>query len=55
MFKYISEKIRTLISAHIPLYLCMEDKEAWEEVFPRVKPDTNEINKQLYLSVFEIK
>lgn len=55
MFKYISEKIRTLISAHIPLYLCMEDKEAWEEVFPRIKPDTNEINKQLYLSVFEIK
>lgn len=51
LFGYISDQIKTLISADIPLYLCMEDKEAWREVFPEMTPDPKEINRRLYSSV----
>jgi len=52
LFQYTVKKIRTLISSEIPLYLCMEDKETWEEIFPEIKADSEGINKMLYLSVF---
>lgn len=52
LFQYVVKKIRILISETIPLYLCMEDTETWEEIFPEIKPDTEKINKMLYLSVF---
>jgi spore photoproduct lyase len=52
LFRYTVNKIRTLISKDIPLYLCMEDKETWEEIFPEIKPKSEDINKMLYLSVF---
>lgn len=51
LFKYMAGEIRTLISGSIPLYLCMEEEEAWEEIFPELRPDSDEINKRLYLSV----
>jgi spore photoproduct lyase len=53
LFRYISIQIKNMISADIPVYLCMEDTEAWQEIFPEVDPDPEVINKWLYLSVLE--
>jgi spore photoproduct lyase len=50
LFKTLAGQIRLLLSRDIPLYLCMEEEEAWQEVFPEIKPDSDEINKRLYLS-----
>lgn len=53
LFQYMKENIRALISPHVPLYLCMEDKEVWEEVFPEIPPDEESVNKYLYESVLK--
>lgn len=53
LFHYMKENIRALISPDVPLYLCMEDKEVWEEVFPGIPPDEESVNKYLYESVLE--
>lgn len=50
LFKTLSGQIRSQISRDIPLYLCMEDDEAWQEVFPEIKSDPDEINRRLCLS-----
>jgi spore photoproduct lyase len=55
LFRYISKQIKIMMSADIPVYLCMEDTEAWQEIFPEVDPDPEAINKWLYLSVLEGK
>lgn len=53
LFQYMKEKIRALISPDVPLYLCMEDKEVWEDVFPEIPPDEESVNKYLYESVLK--
>lgn len=53
LFHYMKENIRVLISPHVPLYLCMEDKEVWEEIFPEIPPDEESVNKYLYESVLK--
>ena len=53
LFHYVKEKILTIISPDVPLYLCMEDKEVWEEVFPEIPPDEEAVNKYLYEAALE--
>ena len=53
LFHYTKENIRALISPDVPLYLCMEDREVWEDVFPEIPPDEESVNKYLYESVFK--
>jgi spore photoproduct lyase len=55
MFRYMKKQIREKISREIPLYLCMEDLEAWEDIFPEIDPDPAVINHLLYQSVFRPK
>lgn len=50
LLHYIKKKISTLISNNIPFYLCMEDKEVWEEVLPELSPIEEDVNKFLYES-----
>lgn len=52
LFRYMKKQIRVEISSEIPLYLCMEDREAWEDVFPEITPNSDTINGFLYQSVF---
>lgn len=52
-FKFIKQKIQSIISDKIPLYLCMEDIEMWEEIFPEINCTENKINKYLYESVYK--
>lgn len=53
LFKTLAAEIRSRISREIPLYLCMEEEEAWREVFPEIPPDTGEINRWLYSSALD--
>lgn len=52
LFFYVRDQIYQEISRHLPLYLCMEDEETWEEILPQIKPKPEIINKILYQSVF---
>jgi spore photoproduct lyase len=53
LFRYMKQKIQEHISKEVPLYLCMEDKEVWEEVFPEIPPDEDDVNKYLYESALK--
>jgi len=55
LFHYIKKKILSLISSEVPLYLCMEDKEVWEEVFPKIPPNEEAVNRYLYESALREK
>ena len=48
LFRFIRDEIRSRVSRHIPLYLCMEDAATWEEVFPEARADENAINRRLH-------
>ncbi len=51
LFKYVRNLINTKISKNLPLYLCMEDEDTWQEIFPEFKAEEEEINKRLYENV----
>ncbi|MCP5108783.1 MAG: hypothetical protein GY950_35690 [bacterium] len=53
LFRYMKQKIRALISEDVPLYLCMEDREVWQEIFPEMVPDEESVNKYLYEKCLE--
>lgn len=48
LFRFVSGKIKELVSPHVPLYLCMEDKEVWIEILPELTPEEEAVNKYLY-------
>lgn len=50
VFKFIKQEIQSIISDKTPLYLCMEDIEVWEEIFPEICCTESKINKYLYES-----
>jgi spore photoproduct lyase len=52
LFHYTSRQIRALVSQEVPLYLCMEDKEVWQEILPQLTPEEAAVNKYLYESAF---
>jgi spore photoproduct lyase len=49
LFHFIKEKILEHISPDVPLYLCMEDREVWQDVFPEITPNEEAVNRYLYL------
>lgn len=53
LFHYIKQNIQSLISQDVPLYLCMEDKEVWQEILPHLPPEETAVNKYLYESAFK--
>jgi len=53
LFRYMKQIIQANISKDAPLYLCMEDKEVWEEIFPGFLPDEEAVNKYLYESALK--
>ncbi len=50
LFSRIKRLIEKRISCDLPLYLCMEDEETWEEILPGREPDKEKINQWLYES-----
>jgi spore photoproduct lyase len=48
LFAAVRDWIRADISAHLPLYLCMEDVHVWREILPGLAPDERAINSYLY-------
>jgi spore photoproduct lyase len=48
LFAYVKQQIHRLISPEAPLYLCMEDKEVWQEILPELPPDEEAVNRYLY-------
>lgn len=53
LFRYMKQIIRANIPGEVPLYLCMEDKEVWEEIFPEIEPREEIVNKYLYESALK--
>jgi spore photoproduct lyase len=53
LFCYMKQIIQSNISKDVPLYLCMEGKEVWEEIFPEILPDEEVVNKYLYHSALK--
>ncbi len=53
VFKFIKQEIQSIISDKTPLYLCMEDVEMWEEIFPEIYCTESKINKYLYESAYK--
>jgi len=51
LFSFVRDQIYRQISRDLPLYLCMEDKETWREIFPGISPRRENINRLLYQSV----
>jgi spore photoproduct lyase len=52
MFHGARDTIRSQLGPDIPLYLCMEDAETWQAIFPEIEPAEAVINRCLYESVF---
>ncbi|MCP4146262.1 MAG: hypothetical protein GY757_00800 [bacterium] len=50
LFGFVKKKIQSLISKEVPLYLCMEDREVWEEILPEIQPEEEAVNRYLYES-----
>lgn len=48
LFSAVRDWIRADISAHLPLYLCMEGTRVWREVLPGLKPESGAINAMLH-------
>jgi len=48
LFAAVRDWIRADVSAHLPLYLCMEDAHVWREILPGLAPDERAINSHLY-------
>ncbi len=48
LFAAIRDQIRAEISAHLPLYLCMEDAHVWQEILPGLAAEAGAINSYLY-------
>ncbi len=48
LFRFVRDEIRSRVSRHIPLYLCMEDARTWKEIFPEAGADEAAINRRLY-------
>jgi len=48
MFRVVSKHIRSRLSPQVPLYLCMEDKAMWSDVFPGRSVEEEEVNADLY-------
>lgn len=49
LFHFVRQKIYSYISQEVPLYLCMEDEEVWQEILPRLAPDEEAVNRYLYM------
>lgn len=55
LFRYIKQIIRATLSKEVSLYLCMEDREVWEEICPEILPVEEAVNKYLYQSALSSK
>ncbi len=53
LFLFVRDEIYKKISPSPPLYLCMEDNEMWNDIFPNLDPDPDLINKYLYDSAMK--
>ena len=50
LFQFVRNEIRSRLSREIPLYLCMEDADTWQEIFPEFPAAEEAINHYLYES-----
>lgn len=52
LMRFIIQEIKKAFSAEIPLYLCMEEEEAWRELLPGRAADEANVNRYLYQAAF---
>jgi len=50
LLRFVRDEIRSRLSQHMPLYLCMEDAWTWNEILPELPAAEKEINRYLYES-----
>ncbi len=51
LFRFVKQQIVASFSPAVPLYLCMEDVEVWQEILPELSPDELAVNQYLYENV----
>ncbi|MCU0285217.1 MAG: radical SAM protein [Acidobacteria bacterium] len=54
LFHYLKKIIQENVSQETPLYLCMEDQEVWQEIFPGFDATEEAVNQYLYESAIDI-
>ncbi|MGE5341510.1 MAG: SPL family radical SAM protein [Candidatus Omnitrophota bacterium] len=53
LFHVVARQIRRSVSRDVPLYLCMEDRDMWQDILPEISPEESVVNRYLYESVFK--
>ncbi len=48
LFDFVRAEIKKQLSAEVALYLCMEDPDTWQEIFPEIPATAAAINHYLY-------
>jgi spore photoproduct lyase len=48
LFHFVRQEIKKQLGHEVPLYLCMEDSEAWREIFPEIPASEEAVNHYLY-------
>jgi len=50
LFSFVRDEIKKQVTGAVPLYLCMEDSDTWQEIFPEIPAVEEVINHYLYES-----
>ncbi|MBN2399049.1 MAG: hypothetical protein JXI33_01775 [Candidatus Aminicenantes bacterium] len=48
LFRFVIQEIKKQLASEVPLYLCMEDADSWQEIFPEIPASESTINHYLY-------
>jgi spore photoproduct lyase len=48
LLRFVRDEIKKQVKGEIPLYLCMEDTDTWQEIFPEIPAVEQGINHYLY-------
>lgn len=48
LFAFVRDLIYKYMTPGVPLYLCMEDREVWQEILPQMEAGEDAVNRYLY-------
>jgi spore photoproduct lyase len=48
LFSFVRDEIKKQVTREVPLYLCMEDTDTWQEIFPEIPAAEEAINHYLF-------
>jgi spore photoproduct lyase len=48
LFHFVRDEIKKQVTREVPFYLCMEDTDTWQEIFPEIPANEKAINHYLF-------